>query len=107
MAKSPPLHRPAHYRSQADRQRSYDETRPNARARGYTGMWERARKFFLSKNPLCVKCEEQGILTPANEVDHIIPHRGNQNLFWDQANWQSLCKSCHSKKTRKETNDRQ
>ena len=38
----------------------------------------------------------------AKEVDHIIPHRGDMQLFWDVANWQGLCKSCHSKKTAQE-----
>jgi 5-methylcytosine-specific restriction protein A len=32
-------------------------------------------------------------------VDHIIPHRGDQYLFWDQENWQALCKDCHDRKT--------
>ena len=32
-------------------------------------------------------------------VDHIIPHRGDEKMFWDEANWQALCKRCHDKKT--------
>lgn len=32
-------------------------------------------------------------------VDHIIPHRGNMDLFWYEENWQPLCKRCHDKKT--------
>jgi len=28
-------------------------------------------------------------------VDHIVPHRGDQELFRDPANWQALCKLCH------------
>lgn len=35
----------------------------------------------------------------ATVVDHIIPHRGDQKLFWDRSNWQALCKSCHDSKT--------
>ena len=38
-------------------------------------------------------------LTPATVVGHIIPHRGNQKLFWDEKNWQPLCKDCHDRKT--------
>lgn len=38
----------------------------------------------------------------ATEVDHIIPHRGDQQLFWDTNNWQGLCKPCHSRKTAQE-----
>ena len=28
-------------------------------------------------------------------VDHITPHRGDQRLFWDRANWQPLCHDHH------------
>jgi len=33
-------------------------------------------------------------------VDHIIPHKGDQQLFWNRDNWQPMAKSCHDKKTR-------
>ena len=29
-------------------------------------------------------------------VDHIVPHKGDQQLFWDQSNWQALCRRCNS-----------
>nr|WP_307877464.1 MULTISPECIES: HNH endonuclease [unclassified Rhizobium] len=32
----------------------------------------------------------------ASVVDHIIPHRGDQALFWHHANWQPLCAPCHN-----------
>jgi 5-methylcytosine-specific restriction protein A len=35
-------------------------------------------------------------------VDHIIPHRGNRELFWDTENWQALCTPCHNRKTKQE-----
>jgi len=35
----------------------------------------------------------------ARIVDHVIPHRGDQELFWDTSNWQPLCKRCHDVKT--------
>jgi 5-methylcytosine-specific restriction endonuclease McrA len=28
-------------------------------------------------------------------ADHIIPHRGDEALFWDRTNLQCLCKTCH------------
>jgi 5-methylcytosine-specific restriction endonuclease McrA len=28
-------------------------------------------------------------------ADHIMPHRGDERLFWDEANLQCLCKACH------------
>ncbi|WP_435645121.1 HNH endonuclease [Butyricicoccus porcorum] len=42
---------------------------------------------------------KQGRYTRATVVDHIVPHRGDPKLFWDQTNWQSLCKQCHDRKT--------
>ena len=72
----------------------YDTDRASAAKRGYDSRWQRYRKWFLGKHPLCVEC---GRL--ANEVDHIIDHRGSYEVFWDTDNHQALCKSCHSKKT--------
>ena len=46
----------------------------------------------------CLK-HTNSVLTPATVVDHIVPHRGDHALFWDEQNWQPLCKSCHDKKT--------
>ena len=73
--------------------------RGNAAARGYDTHWREARKLYLQRHPLCVKCLEDKKITPATIVDHIVPHRGDKTLFWDQENWQALCKNCHDKKT--------
>ena len=78
---------------------SSDRIRGGADARGYNAEWRRARKAFLQKHPLCAECGKAGKLTPATVVDHIIPHRGDKRLFWDENNWQPLCKSCHDQKT--------
>lgn len=51
---------------------------------------------------MCVHCRAVGKRTAANVVDHIIPHRGDQDKFWDYDNWQALCKTCHDIKTAKE-----
>lgn len=32
----------------------------------------------------------------ASVVDHIKPHRGNQDLFWDKSNHAALCRHCHN-----------
>jgi 5-methylcytosine-specific restriction protein A len=68
----------------------------------YNNQWRKASKTYLKENPLCVHCEKEDRLTPATEVDHIIPHGGDMKLFWDKSNWQTLCKKCHSIKTAKE-----
>ena len=83
-----------------DRQydRDYDRTRGTAHQRGYGVNWQRLRKMVLGAEPLCRHCKKEGVINPAQEVDHI---DGNAyNLEW--SNLQPLCKSCHSKKTIKE-----
>jgi 5-methylcytosine-specific restriction enzyme A len=74
--------------------------RQTAHQRGYSRRWRLARRCWLSANPYCVLCERHGRVIAATVVDHIEPHRGNETLFWNPRNWQSLCKRCHDAKTR-------
>lgn len=76
------------------KQNSCKHTRYTGAVSYRTARWNRARVAYLSEHPVCIKCG-----APATEVDHIIPHCGDYNLFWDVNNWQSLCHSCHSRKT--------
>jgi 5-methylcytosine-specific restriction protein A len=81
--------------------RSYDKNRGTAAQRGYGAKWRKARKYFLAQHPFCVcdKCKNREVPLMADVVDHIIPHRGDPNLFWDQSNWQPMNHRCHSRKT--------
>jgi 5-methylcytosine-specific restriction protein A len=74
--------------------RRYDDRESSAR-RGYGYKWQRAREGFLKKHPFCEDHKRRGYIIVAEVVDHIVPHRGNDKLFWDRDNWQSLCKQCH------------
>ena len=78
---------------------SHDALRGGAAVRGYDAKWREARALFLRQHPLCVECLKENKITPATVVDHIVPHRGDQKLFWDQDNWQPLCKDHHDIKT--------
>ena len=78
-----------------------EEVRPAA-SRGYGAAWRKARNAFLQAHPLCVECMKEGRYVKATDVDHIVPHRGDSKLFWDQSNWQALCHRHHSMKTRRE-----
>jgi 5-methylcytosine-specific restriction protein A len=64
----------------------------------YGRRWRIARAAFLSEHSFCVQCDYL-----ANVVDHRVPHRGNRDLFWDQSNWQPMCRSCHGVKTAAES----
>ncbi len=60
-----------------------------------TARWLRMRKAQLMQEPLCRLCIMQGYTAPATVVDHIQPHKGDRELFFNHANLQSLCKTCH------------
>lgn len=84
-------------------QRKVENRRQSSYDRGYNTRWRKVRKMFLTRNPLCVSClKEHQRETLATVVDHIVPHRGDYDLFWDESNWQSLCARCHGRKTAKE-----
>ena len=78
------------------------DRRPSPRERGYDSRWRRASKAFLKDHPWCAECLRGGRLEAATQVDHIIPHKGDPVLFWDEKNWQGLCRRCHSRKTARE-----
>ena len=82
----------------------HTKDRESASKRGYNSRWQKAREAYLKAHPLCVKCmaKQPAQYVEATVVDHIIPHRGDQKLFWDRNNWQALCKPCHDKKTGEE-----
>ena len=91
-------------------------------ARGYSYKWQQARAAYLVKHPFCVYClRDAGIpvsddatavglacmgkgigLPMATVVDHVIAHRGDMKVFWDSANWQSLCAPHHSRDKQRE-----
>lgn len=79
------------------------EPRQSAARRGYGRRWRAASKAFLLEHPLCAECARRGETTLAAVVDHVLPHRGDPELFWDRANWQPLCKACHDRKTARES----
>lgn len=72
--------------------------------RGYNYRWQKARERHLSCNPLCVMCLEERLISAATVVDHRVPHRGDQSLFWDESNWQSLCATHHSSTKQRQEN---
>lgn len=87
----------------AEARKRFDENRPSAARRGYNRDWAKARLVFLTYQPLCAECKRNGRIVAAEVVDHIVPHKGDRKLFSDRRNWQSLCKSCHNRKSARET----
>lgn len=89
--------------------------------RGYGYRWQKERAAHLQEHPFCeycmreagiqatsieaviLECAVQSIAVPyASVVDHKVPHRGDERLFWDRRNWQSLCATHHSSTKQRE-----
>jgi 5-methylcytosine-specific restriction protein A len=98
----PPIHRAPSQRTPADCRRDFDNRRGSSRRRGYTTAWQKARASYLTQHPLCVFCEREGRVTAAAVVDHVEPHHGDHEKFWDPDNWQSLCKRHHDSTKQRE-----
>lgn len=60
--------------------------------------WKRRRENQLAREPFCRECARRGYRTRATDVDHVVPHRGDLELFL-HGELQSLCHACHSRKT--------
>jgi len=75
--------------------------RPNLETRRWyrTPQWKalRARVIFEAD----YQCAGCGRIVLALEVDHILRHGGVYARFWDRANLQALCRSCHQRKTQR------
>lgn len=82
-------------RQQKAMARPYDDRRESSTKRGYGYGWQQRRRAFILRHPLCAVCGAKAV-----EVDHKIAKRlgGPDN----DANCQSICRSCHARKTKRE-----
>jgi 5-methylcytosine-specific restriction protein A len=68
----------------------------------HTPRWRALAKKHLNGHPFCVCCGTDENLT----ADHIIPPRGDEGLFYDSGNLETLCLACHRWKTAREIAER-
>lgn len=54
------------------------------------------RESQLNAEPLCRFCLDAEDVVVATVADHVVPHRGDEGLFYDPDNLQSLCAACHN-----------
>jgi 5-methylcytosine-specific restriction enzyme A len=59
-----------------------------------SSAWKKMRLAKITETPWCEVCDG-----PATDVDHILPRHSHPELSLAWGNLQSLCRSCHSKKT--------
>lgn len=72
------------------------DTRPWRHLYG-TKRWQNLREQVLCDQPLCVMCLASDVVEMATVVDHIIPHKGDLDIFFDRENLQGLCKPHHDR----------
>jgi 5-methylcytosine-specific restriction protein A len=94
-----------------EHRRTFEQRRRTATGRGYTSQWTRRAALFRERYPFCgmrpgnrapvmSQCHDEGRFTLAAQVDHVVPHKGDLQLFWDEENnWQSLCAACGGRKS--------
>lgn len=68
------------------------ERRPDYHRWYKTARWQRLRRHQLDEHKLCAMCLPR--VTIATVCDHVEPHKGDEQKFWNGP-FQSLCKRCH------------
>jgi 5-methylcytosine-specific restriction endonuclease McrA len=72
--------------------------RGSPRERGYDAEWDRLSLLFRRRHPFCIFCEQAGLDTLTDLVDHIIPVVDRPDLRYEWDNLCSLCKRHHGRK---------
>jgi 5-methylcytosine-specific restriction protein A len=70
-----------------------------------TTQWKQLRAKVLKEQTNCCKCGIDRTETKL-EVHHLIPPRGNEDLFFDEGNLVAVCSVCHKIITNKEIENR-
>jgi 5-methylcytosine-specific restriction protein A len=76
-----------------------EHARPNRDVRQWycTPLWFQVRQQVLVD--AAYTCAQCGVIQANLAVDHIEKHHGNLDVFWNRANLQALCPTCHGRKT--------
>ncbi|MDE6860926.1 MAG: HNH endonuclease [Duncaniella sp.] len=67
----------------------------------HTSRWQRLRREVLGSHPLCKRCEDDGFISAATEVHHIVPVEeglsvgDKERLMFNPSNLMPLCHRCH------------
>lgn len=77
-----------------------ERIRGTRQERGYTDQWVRYSRHRLAQHPWCVGYPTpHEVATLATVTDHRLNAKDHPELFWAEANHQSLCATCHARKT--------
>ena len=97
MATRPPSFRPKHMPARVELRREYDRKRRQShpwRALYKTPEWQAIRAQVLAAEPLCRRCQAEGLITAATVVNHVERHHGDPVKFF-AGPFEPLCKPHH------------
>jgi 5-methylcytosine-specific restriction endonuclease McrA len=86
----PPVDKTPFGRRKADNQDFYNSPR-----------WRKVARAHKEKNPFCVKCEKEGIISAVEFTDHIVRIEDGGEKY-TESNLQSLCSFHHNQKSGRE-----
>ena len=67
----------------------------------HSKQWRALRGWYIKQNPLCEQCNRDNKVKAGDCVDHIRPiTKGGSSIC--PSNLQTLCNSCHAKKSAQE-----
>lgn len=84
----------------AQRRPSWHHATESRHARGYGAAWDKLRLLILKRDLYlcqCDECKRTDRITPANQVDHIVPKAQGGTDAW--SNLRSVNKQCHDRIT--------
>lgn len=80
-----------HHHGSIEAKRDYERTRLTSRQRGYDSKWDKFRRYYLRRHPLCLHCHT----APAVIPHHIKPLPTGAK--YDEKNLEPVCIQCHNK----------
>ncbi|NLI35650.1 MAG: HNH endonuclease [Bacteroidales bacterium] len=92
---------PTIYKPKRRQERTGDNYYQERRKIYNSERWQRLRTWKLANNPLCEMCLKKGIITPTEDIHHIVSFMTTTDrleryrLAYDMDNLMSLCKRCH------------
>jgi len=87
-----------------EQRRLYDASRREEHAFYCSAAWLAIREAVLKRDHyLCQQCKREGRVVTGEKmqmaVDHILSRRTHPHLELDLSNLETLCQSCHNRKT--------
>ena len=84
------IHRKRYKSQNIKAKKDYDRMRPSAHDRGYDSTWNKFRKYYLRKHPICDKCRSLA------QIPHHIISLKDGGSKYNEDNIMPLCRRCHN-----------